>query len=138
MYSVYVIIHYGFEFIQFWWNFLKLRIALKSPRRTKHVCNLRWTRILSKTREIYHIQWSMFIVLLENTREIYTYNIYLVYCWTIIIVFIFSIIPLCSIYLMCSRNDKYQLHCNPSNKTHFLEVFFDCWDTLGTYFFEVS
>ena len=28
------------------WNFSKLQIALKSPERTKHVCNLRWTSIL--------------------------------------------------------------------------------------------
>ena len=50
-YSVYMIIHFGFEFIIHFGLYISLysfRIALKSPGRTKHVCNLRWTSILSK------------------------------------------------------------------------------------------
>ena len=46
LYRVFTV--YGFEFILFKWNFLKLRIALMSPRKTKHVCNLRRRSIISK------------------------------------------------------------------------------------------
>ena len=61
-YSVYVIIYHGFEFVQFEWNFWKLRIVLMSPGRTKHVYNLRWRSIISRLEK-------SLIYLLEKSKK---------------------------------------------------------------------
>ena len=55
-YSVYVIIYHEFEFVQFEWYFGKLRIALMSPARTKHVYNLRWRSFISNLEKSFNVQ----------------------------------------------------------------------------------
>ena len=68
-YSVYVIIHHGFESFNLNGIVWKLRIALMSPARTKHVCNLiKMNKHFIKTRKISH---TILVKMRRENVEIY-------------------------------------------------------------------